>query len=324
MPTYHFFIRVVALEDVDQITGVDGSPLTIADFDLLCVLGQGCWGKVVAARHKHTNITFALKIMHKQRLFDQNAYSTIIRERKIMSELLHPFILNLHGYFSTSTKLYMVLRLAPGGDMSHMIARQSRNNFCFPTSVARFVIAQIILAIEYMHGRGILHRDIKTENILIDQNGYCLLADMGLSCFCEEVAVDSASTSDQVLTSATAVESPSTSFWAEPSIKKHENHLINQRHGSAVRATRSSLLGTPEYLAPEMLNFKRRPNYGSSADWWAVGILLYELLHGACSSVSNYSKDFKIFNGLFFVQATLRFKLRLPKPFTAAFYVKIL
>ena len=208
--------------------------------------------------------------------------------------------------------------------MSHMIARQSRHNFCFSISVARFVIAQIILAIEYMHGRGILHRDIKTENILIDQNGYCLLADMGLSCFCEEVAVDSASTSDQVSTSAAAIESVGTSFWAEPSIKKHENHLINQRHGCAVRATRSSLLGTPEYLAPEMLNFKRRPNYGSSADWWAVGILLYELLHGVCSSSSNSSKVLKFFNGHCLVQVTLRIKLRLLKPFTAAFYVKIL
>lgn len=164
-----------------------------------------------------------------------------------------------------------MLRLAPGGDVSKMIARQSRNNFCFSTSVARFVIAQVILAIEYMHGRGILHRDIKTENIVIDENGYCLLADMGLSCFCEEITP----------TSHPAAKTEKSSVWAEPSIKKHENHLINQRQGSATRENRSSFLGTPEYIAPELLNFKRRPDYGASADWWAVGILLYELLNGA-------------------------------------------
>ena len=266
---------MVALQEVDQVTGADGSPLSLADFDLLCVLGRGSWGKVVAARHKHTGIIFALKIMKKQKICEQHAASTIIRERKLMSELWHPFILTMHGHFSSSTKLYMVLRLAPGGDLAHMIARQSRSDFCFSTSAARFVIAQVILAIEYMHGRGILHRDIKTENILIDENGYCLLADMGLSCFCEEVAADSTAFS------APEVKSVSSLFWAEPSIKKHENHLINQRQGSTVRANRSSFLGTPEYLAPELLNFKRRPDYGSSADWWAVGILLYEMLNGA-------------------------------------------
>jgi serine/threonine protein kinase len=231
----------------------------------------------MAARHKHTNITFALKIMKKRLLVEHNAANMINRERRIMSELLHPFIVNLYGHFSTPTKLYMVLRLAPGGDISEMLARQERNDFCFSSSVAKFVIAQVILAIEYMHGRGILHRDIKTENILIDENGYCLLADMGLACFCEELTAHCSPISAPVANTATS----SASLWAEPSIKKHENHLIHQRQGSTMRANRSSFLGTPEYLAPELLNFKGRREYGSSSDWWAVGILLYELLNGA-------------------------------------------
>jgi serine/threonine protein kinase len=208
-------------------------------------------------------------------LVEQKVANMIIRERKIMSELWHPFIVNLHGHFSSTTKLYMVLGLASGGDISKMIARQERNNFCFPSSVARFVIAQVILAIEYMHGRGILHRDIKTENILIDANGYCLLADMGLACFCSEVSTD------PVPPFAGDSAPFGTSIWVETTLKKHENHLINQRQGAVLRANRSSFLGTPEYLAPELLISKGRPNYGPSADWWAVGILLYELLNGA-------------------------------------------
>jgi serine/threonine protein kinase len=129
-----------------------------------------------------------------------------------------------------------------------------------------------------MHGRGILHRDIKTENILIDANGYCLLADMGLACACEEVAGGPAPRSAPGVQPATL----GASLWTEPNIKKHENHLINQREGLNVRANRSSFLGTPEYLAPELLT--KAPVYGASADWWAVGILLYELLSGACNS----------------------------------------
>jgi len=268
--------RVVALEDVDQVTGIDGAPLSVDDFELLCTLGRGAWGKVFAARHKHTNITFALKIMRKNALVEQSVVRMIVRERRLMSELLHPFILTLHGHFSTPTKLYMVLRLAPGNDISKMLARQEQN--CFSPSVARFVIAQVILAIEYMHGRGILHRDIKTENILIDANGYCLLADMGLACACEEVAGGPAPRSAPGVQPATL----GASLWTEPNIKKHENHLINQREGLNVRANRSSFLGTPEYLAPELLT--KAPVYGASADWWAVGILLYELLSGACNS----------------------------------------
>ncbi len=270
---------MVALEEVDQVTGLDGAPLSVDDFELLSQLGQGAWGKVVAARHKHSNIVFALKIMKKKMLVVQGDAKYIIRERKIMSELLHPFILNLHGHFSTPTKLYMVLGLAPGGDMSKMLSKQQHNNYRFTSSVARFVIAQVILAIEYMHGRGIVHRDIKTENILIDANGYCVLADMGLACFCDEVA------GDPVPQSAEGVEPVTfgSSLWTEANIKKHENHLINRRQGVNVRGNRNSLLGTPEYLAPEILSTSLGGVYGASADWWAVGILLYELLHGARS-----------------------------------------
>jgi serine/threonine protein kinase len=216
--------------------------------------------------------------MKKNLLVKQGDARYIVRERKLMSELLHPFILNLHGHFSTPTKLYMVLSLASGGDMSKMLSKQQHNNFSFAPSVARFVIAQVILAIEYMHGRGILHRDIKTENILIDGQGYCLLADMGLACGCEAVEGDPFPQSP----AGAAPKVLGASAWAEPNIDKYENHLINHRQGSNVRANRSSLLGTPEYLAPEILGTVKGGVYGASADWWAIGILLFELLHGAC------------------------------------------
>jgi len=273
--SWFVFYRVVALEEVDQVTGADGAPLSVDDFEFLAPLGHGAWGKVVAVEHKHSNMTFALKIMKKHALVEKGDSKYIIRERKIMSELLHPFILNLHGHFSTATKLYMVLGLAAGGDLSKLLSQQQHNNFRLSPSVARFVIAQVILAIEYMHGRGILHRDIKTENILIDANGYCLLADMGLACYCDEAA-------DVSPPSAAGVEPRSlgSSMWMEPNIKKHENHLINRREGASVRACRSSLLGTPEYLAPEILKVAKGGVYGASADWWAVGILLFELLQG--------------------------------------------
>lgn len=102
--------RIVALDDVDQVTGEGGKPLCRDDFELECVIGRGAWGKVYRARHKHSGIVFALKVMKKKALIDENLVRLIVSERQLMSELLHPFICTLHGHFQDETRLYMVLR----------------------------------------------------------------------------------------------------------------------------------------------------------------------------------------------------------------------
>ena len=94
-----------------------------------------------------------------------------------------------------------------------------------------------------MHGRGIVHRDIKTENILIDGDGYCLLADMGLAAVC---ALEDRE------------QKGHTSLWPSAPIGKRENHLINPKDGVVVRRNRTSFMGTPEYMCPEMILKKTR------------------------------------------------------------------
>jgi hypothetical protein len=102
--------RVVVLDDVDQVTGEGGQPLCPDDFELESVIGRGAWGKVYRAKHKPSGILFALKVMKKKALIDENLARLIITERQLMSELLHPFICTLHGHFQTASNLFMVLR----------------------------------------------------------------------------------------------------------------------------------------------------------------------------------------------------------------------
>ena len=160
-------------------------------------------------------------------------------------------------------------------------------HFCryFGEDVARFLIAQMILAIEYMHGRGILHRDIKTENVLLDADGYCLLADMGLAVYCPiarpplcaHAGQPHVHTRVQVRSkpgSTTVKPPPAPSTWSEPPVDITGSTLSL---ASLCRVMRGSFVGTPEYLAPEIVAHQ---NYGPESDWWAIGILFYELLVG--------------------------------------------
>jgi serine/threonine protein kinase len=114
--------QVVALVDNHILKGEGGSNLSITDFNLLKVVGRGAWGKVYLATYKHSpsssDTVYAVKVMIKRVLVMQSVSNLVVQERRLMSELLHPFILTLHGHFSSSTKLYMVLRFAEGGDLS--------------------------------------------------------------------------------------------------------------------------------------------------------------------------------------------------------------
>lgn len=147
---------------------------------LLRVLGKGSFGKVVLVQKrvgKERGQLFAMKILRKSHLVRRRQIERTRTERKVLSVVNHPFIMKLHYAFQTPDKLYLVLDYCPGGELFFHLSRFRR----FPERVARFYAAELLLALGHLHKRGIIYRDLKPENVLLDAEGHVKLGDFGLA-----------------------------------------------------------------------------------------------------------------------------------------------
>ena len=126
---------------------------------------------------KERGALFAMKILRKTHLVKRRQIERTRTERKVLSVVNHPFIMKLHYAFQTPDKLYLVLDYCPGGELFFHLSRFRR----FPERVARFYAAELLLAIGHLHKRGIIYRDLKPENVLLDADGNVKLGDMGLA-----------------------------------------------------------------------------------------------------------------------------------------------
>jgi len=146
----------------------------------LRVLGKGSFGKVVLVQKrvgKEKGQLFAMKILRKSHLVRRRQIERTRTERKVLSVVNHPFIMKLHYAFQTPDKLYLVLDYCPGGELFFHLSRYRR----FPERVARFYGAELLLALGHLHKRGIIYRDLKPENVLLDAEGHVKLGDFGLA-----------------------------------------------------------------------------------------------------------------------------------------------
>lgn len=101
-----------------------------------------------------------------------------MQEMSILSQLIHPFILNLNYAFHDENNAYMVTELLKGGDLRYHL---SKERLTFKEDQARFVIACLVLGIEFLHSNGVVFRDLRPENVMFDEDGYCRLVDFGLA-----------------------------------------------------------------------------------------------------------------------------------------------
>jgi len=193
----------------------------------MCKPGTGTFGRVLLVSLKTAtpgsqNI-FAMKVLRKSEIIRLRQVEHVNAERYILSRVRHAFIVDLFATFQDSLNVYMLMSYIPGGELFTHLRRAQR----FTPDVSRFYLANIILALKYLHSFNIIYRDLKPENLLLDSCGYLRLTDFGFS------------------------------------------KVVDDRTWT--------LCGTPEYLAPEIIQSE---GHGKAADWWACGILCYEMLVG--------------------------------------------
>ncbi|KAJ2776695.1 3-phosphoinositide dependent protein kinase-1 [Coemansia javaensis] len=147
----------------------------VSDFDFGRTLGEGSYSTVVEATERATGRVYAAKILDKRHIIKEKKIKYVNIERDILQALHHPFVVRLHYAFQDSQSLYFILDLAPNGELLAWIRKLGG----LAEACARFYLAEIITAVEYMHAERTLHRDIKPENILLGSNMHILVTDFG-------------------------------------------------------------------------------------------------------------------------------------------------
>ncbi|XP_026537385.1 protein kinase C zeta type isoform X2 [Notechis scutatus] len=213
------------------IDGMDGIKISqglgLQDFDLIRVIGRGSYAKVLLVRLKKNDQIYAMKVVKKELVHDDEDIDWVQTEKHVFEQASNnPFLVGLHSCFQTTSRLFLVIEYVNGGDLMFHMQRQRK----LPEEHARFYAAEICIALNFLHERGIIYRDLKLDNVLLDTEGHIKLTDYGM---CKE--------------------------------------------GLGPGDTTSTFCGTPNYIAPEIL---RGEEYGFSVDWWALGVLMFEMMAG--------------------------------------------
>lgn len=151
--------------------------LKIDDFSIISTLGRGYFGKVLLVEHNVTHEIYAIKAIKKSSLVEKGKVHTIFTEKDVLMKSHHPFIVNMIFAFQNEKKFYIGLEYVPGGSLFRFL---HIGNTTTEENV-RFYVAEVALALDYLHSLGILYRDLKLENVLLAADGHIKLTDFGLS-----------------------------------------------------------------------------------------------------------------------------------------------
>ena len=154
----------------------------LEDFQFIRLIGVGSYGKIYVASKKSSNKLYAIKILNKKNVYNQNERQNIKTERTVLAKLNHPFIMKLYYAFQTRESLYFITQFMYGGELNYHIYKEKINYFS--EEKARFYAAEIIVAINYLHKNNCIYRDLKPENVLLDKDGHIKIIDFGLSKIC--------------------------------------------------------------------------------------------------------------------------------------------
>lgn len=148
-----------------------------SSFKFHMIIGRGGFGKVWVVTLKDKKKYFALKQMSKTRIILKKSIKSVLNEKKILTTLKNPYIVNIKNSFQDRKNLYLLLDLLTGGDLRFHICYNRK----FSEIQTKFFAACIILAIDHIHKNSYIHRDIKPENLVFDENGFLKLTDFGIA-----------------------------------------------------------------------------------------------------------------------------------------------
>lgn len=213
------------IKNTEVILSRDGQKVNENSFEILRTLGKGYFGRVFLVEKKDDKKLYAIKVISKLDIIKRNFFDNLRNEKKIMEKINNPFVVKMEYCFTSPSYVFFAMQFKQGGELYHHLRKNTR----FAEDTARFYAAQILSGLEYLHSLNIMYRDMKPENILLDEKGNACLADFGISKILD------------------------------------------------IHETTKSFVGTPEYVAPEIILQK---GHNKTVDIWCFGILLYEMVYG--------------------------------------------
>ncbi len=298
-------IKLMALEKENQILKLFRKKISINDFEIIKPIGKGGFGEVNICRNKENKKIYAMKRMTFEQLKYKNGLLNFLAEKDILSiNNNNVWMTQLRFSFIDNQYLYLIMDYCPGGDlMSYLINRDTLEE-----TEARFYIAEIILCVDSLHKMNCIHRDLKPDNILIGKDGHIKLSDFGLSFISREKLFPFTENKTEKIIPGL--------FFRKTSAEEDEKNIeIKNSINDSNKSTKSaksfqniiaySGVGSPDYMAPELILNENNKGYGGEIDWWSVGAIFYEMLVGippflsdtpqaTCEKIVHYQKYLKI------------------------------
>jgi len=208
------------------------------DLSMIRTLGKGMFGIVFLVMHRDKQTNYALKTVSRKKIDRFNIQENLVLERKVLMQLDHIMILKLIKTFKDAKRIYFLTEYVKGQELFDVLRQMGIVN----ERDSRFYFACLVTILEHLHERDIIYRDLKPENVMIDEDGYPKLIDFGTA--------------------------------------------------KIVQGRTYTIVGTPHYMAPEIVTGK---GYGIAADYWSLGIMLYEFLCGGVPFAENEEDPVKVY-----------------------------